>query len=120
MSDGVKDREGQTVLLTAQVYFNPENNCQLYDINISNIWFKQDGVTLYTQPDRGECDVYVKVVNSSKYEKTAVLRIFAESNVGNVRILSEQQINLSADAEIEKGYQVSFSKGEKINAVIVQ
>lgn len=115
-SMGVKDTEGGEVSFSEQVYFNPENDCELYDISIANVWFKSGDATYYVQPTTGPCDVYLRIVNSSAQEKNATLRISAGS-----RILKEEIVTLAANTEITKSFKgLSFFEGEKIEILLVK
>lgn len=101
------------------MYLTPENICLPYDINITNTWFKKNGVTLYAQPESGDCTMCIKIVNSSKQKKDATLQIYAELKGGSRSILSEEAISLMPDEEFNNSYQITVQKEEKIGAVLI-
>ncbi len=120
-STGVKDTDGGAVTLSGQVYFTPENDCELYDISIANIWFKNGDATYYSQPAEGPCDVNVRIVNSSSEEKTATLKISAIGTDLSSRPLGQEEITLGANEEITKGFKsLSFFRGEQVEIELIK
>ena len=120
-STGVKDEDGNVVTLSDSVYFTPEEDCELYDISIANVWFKSGDTTYYTQPVKGPCDVEVRVVNASTETKTATLNILAIGTNGTSRLLKAEEITLSSNTEITKGFSgLTFFSGEKLDITLVK
>ncbi|MBR2500588.1 MAG: hypothetical protein IKL09_08230 [Clostridia bacterium] len=120
-SKGLKDTAGNTVLISSEAYFTPEEETELYDICIANVWFKQNDLICYVQPNAGPCDVFVRVLNSSYEPKIATLKISAIGTDGKARLLKEEEVTLQRETEITKGYEeLTFFEGEKLDIKLVK
>lgn len=117
---GLMNISGETVILSEQVYFTPENKCELYDISAVNIWYMKDGTILYRQPENGPCDLKVRVYNSSAEEKNVSLVIRAIGSDGErSRELRRTKITLAPEEEfIETFKDIEFFEGETVDVTI--
>ncbi len=118
-STNLKNIDGGAVTLSENVYLSFENECNLYDISIVNVWYKKDGATLYKAPENGPCDLSVRVLNSSNESKTACLKICAKGSSEASRLLAEADISLASEQETTKDFTaLEFFKGEMIEVYL--
>lgn len=119
-SKGLKNIDGEAVALSENVYFTPENDCELYDISIVNVWYMKNGATLYSKPASGPFDLKVRVVNSSNETKSVRLMIRAIGSDGeSQRVLAEENISLASGSKVTKEFEaLEFFEGETVDVVL--
>ena len=78
----------------------------------------QNNVLSYRQPEKGECQVRVTLINSANEKKDVTLVYSVTDAFDTEKILYEKQIEIDGETKGTDVYDAFVDKNEKINVYI--
>lgn len=117
-SCGISDCFGDDADFDESVYVEPHRECSLYDMSIQSFFYRDSDRIFLLQPQNGNFETVIRIVNSSKLEKQKKLTLYGEYAEGLSRKIFECDVTLSGNTIKEIVHNTAVTDGEKLYAVL--
>lgn len=117
-SYGIADCYGNTADFEQNTYLEGLRECELYDISIQSVFYRDSERVYIIQPQNGNFETVIRIVNSSNLTKYKKLTIYGENTEGFSREIFECDVSLAGNTMQEIIHNTIVTDKERIYAVL--